>query len=189
MTGPEAEWLQQIAAGGDARRAAVSALYRHYAARFRGYFQRRGASPADAEELCQDSFVRLVRALDRGTQVDQPRAWIWSVAQSQWLDWRRVAQPDTEDIVDWQDVQSEDDPAVRSLHLDDCVRRQFAAYTAAYPAGAQALLWASVEQFTAPEIGELLGRTPGATRQFLSEARKRVRGYLAVCQEWLDDSS
>ena len=148
MTGPEAEWLQQIAAGGDARRAAVSALYRHYAARFRGYFQRRGASPADAEELCQDSFVRLVRALDRGTQVDQPRAWIWSVAQSQWLDWRRVAQPDTEDIVDWQDVQSEDDPAVRSLHLDDCVRRQFAAYTAAYPAGAQALLWAIFTQFS-----------------------------------------
>lgn len=189
MSTDEADCLRRIASGGALRRQGIADLYAHYAVRFRGYFRRRGASPADADELCQDSFVRLVRALDRGARVEQPRAWIWSVAQSQWLDWRRKTTPAAVAAGDWDGAEPGEDPTARGVHLDDCVRRQFAAYSATDPAGAQALLWASVEQFTAPEIGELLGRSPGATRQFLSEARKRVRDYLSVCREWLDASN
>ena len=85
----ESDWLAAIAEGGHTRREGISALYTQYAERFRAYYRRRGASPADAEECCQDAFVRLVRALDQGTVVTQPRAWLWQVAKSQWLDFCR----------------------------------------------------------------------------------------------------
>lgn len=182
----EADWLAAVAKGGEERRSGISALYSAYAEPFRQYFRRRGASQADAEECCQDSFVRLVRALDRGTAVEHPRAWLWQVARSQWIDHCRQREDRRVDLDHWTAVGADEplsDPGPQ-IDLDECVRQQFARFAEAYPEGAQALVWASVEQFTAPEIGELLGRTPGATRQFLSELRRRVRDYLSICKAW-----
>ncbi|MEC9408096.1 MAG: sigma-70 family RNA polymerase sigma factor [Pseudomonadota bacterium] len=185
----ESDWLAAIARRGDARREGISALYTQYAERFRVYYRRRGASPADAEECCQDAFVRLVRALDQGTVVTQPRAWLWQVAKSQWLDFCRRDSGTRLDVSHWAEPADEAASDEDQHDLDDCVRQQFARFTAHHPEGAQALVWASVEQFTAPEIGQLLGRTPGATRQWLSELRKRVRDYLSVCRPSADVSS
>ena len=174
----EAQWLAQIAAGGRERREGVGALYGAYASRLKAYFQRRGASHADADELCQDSFVRIVKALDGGTEVTEPRAWIWTVARSQWLDWQRRQRPDTVPIEEWTEPQAEASP---DPDLADCVRRQLSLFADAHPEGAQVLVWASVEQFTAPEISQLIGRTVGATRQWLTQLRKQIRSYLEVC--------
>ena len=185
----ERQWLNAIAQGGDGRRQALSALYADYAPRYRAYFLRRGASAADAEECCQDAFVRLVRALDQGTTVDEPRAWLWQVARSQWVDFcRRPAHRHT-DLEQWAEPVDEATDHTDQQDLDDCVRQQFARFAAAHPEGAQALVWASVEQFTAPEIGRLLDRSPGATRQWLSELRKRVRDYLSICRPWAEPAS
>ena len=45
------------------------------------------------------------------------------------------------------------------------------------------IAWIVEDGLTHEEIGELLGRTPGATREFISQCRKRARAHFA---EWYE---
>lgn len=52
---------------------------RHYG-RLVGLLRFRGAEPADAEDVAQDAMVRLVASWDRVAQLDEPWAWLVTVA-------------------------------------------------------------------------------------------------------------
>ena len=45
----------------------------------------------------------------------------------------------------------------------------------------QAIVWAAVDGLKSTQIAELIGRSAGATREFLSQTRKRLREYLEPC--------
>ena len=45
------------------------------------------------------------------------------------------------------------------------------------------MAWIVEDGLDHAQIGELLGRTPGATREFISQCRKRARLHLA---EWYE---
>jgi DNA-directed RNA polymerase specialized sigma24 family protein len=49
------------------------------------------------------------------------------------------------------------------------------------PLHAHVMAWVVEDGLTNEDIAQLLGRTPGATREFISQCRKRARLYLA---EW-----
>jgi RNA polymerase sigma-70 factor (ECF subfamily) len=49
------------------------------------------------------------------------------------------------------------------------------------PVHANVMVWVVEDGLRNEDIAELLGRTPGATREFVSQCRKRARLYLA---EW-----
>lgn len=185
-TASEDELLASLGMGEAARREAVSELYRRYAQRFMAYLQRRGISRHEAEELVQEAFMRLIRRADTFAPRGQGNAWIWQVARSAWLDaWKKneplssaeslegVAEPMlgiTPDIASQSDFQ-------------DCVHGQLSRFIHTHPEGGQAILWAAVDGLDTEQISALLGRTAGAARQFLSQARKRLREYLQPCLE------
>lgn len=205
----EAELLAELVAGDGRTQQALRALYAYYAPRFRGYFRRRGASDADAEDLCQEAFVKIMRSVgpalasERG--IGAPRAWLWQVARSALLDYvgkqQRLAGGDpangapangapandsSEVASDWAGFDMAGDELADQADLGDCVRRQFAQFAKGSPEAAQAISWAVVEGFTAAEIASLLGRSPAATREFLSQVRKKLRDALALCRDYLN---
>jgi RNA polymerase sigma factor (sigma-70 family) len=49
----------------------------------------------------------------------------------------------------------------------------------AHPLHANVMAWVVEDGLSIDDIAELLGRTPGATREFVSQCRKRARVYLA----------
>ena len=51
------------------------------------------------------------------------------------------------------------------------------------PAHAAVMTWIVEDGLSHGEIGQLLGRTPGATREFISQCRKRARHHFA---EWYE---
>lgn len=179
----EAVLLRDISLGGRRSRRALEELYRYYAGRFLAYYRRRGVSEFDREELCQDAFIKIVRSCRRAEDIHAPRAWLWSVARSVMLDhFRRLhgeAMPlwNEDSAVDWESAAD----------LQDCVDKQFARFAARAPEAAQAITWAVVEGFSAVEIADLLERSPGATREYLSQVRKKLRQVLAVCRDYLSD--
>ena len=74
------QWIQRSRDGDD---AACRALYEAFSARVKGYFFRCGLGPADVEDLTQDVFARVFRALDsfdpaRGTF----RLWLGVIARN-----------------------------------------------------------------------------------------------------------
>ncbi|GAB3375955.1 RNA polymerase sigma factor [Spongiibacter taiwanensis] len=191
--------LAELTVGGGRSQQALRLLYAYYAPRFIGYFRRRGASDADADDLCQEAFVKIMRsvgpALASPRGITAPRAWLWLVARSVHLDHLGKQQRTAHDDLAldgaaagqaWSDFQTADEVSTDQEGLGDCVRRQFARFADASPEAAQAISWAVVEGFTAPEIASLLGRSPGATREFLSQVRKKLRDVLSLCRDYLN---
>ena len=75
------------------------------------------------------------------------------------------------------------DDETRRFQLDECFQRCWERFEAAAPSHALVISWIVEDGLTHEQVGELLGRTPGATREFISQCRKRARHHLA---EWYD---
>ena len=57
-----------------------------------------------------------------------------------------------------------------------------------YPEQAIAVL-AQFDGESTEEISKRLGRSPAATRTFLSDARRKLKEYLADCEQYLEEES
>lgn len=184
--------LLSLRAGGSTQRAAFGALYDAMAGRLRGWFQRHGSGLAEAEDLTQDTFVKVARSIGefRGEQA-QLAGWIWTIARNLLLDARRAAgrRPtlDLHDEATEALLPADDAPtALQSIaaeRRDDCVRRGFAAFARLFPDRAQCLSWLVTDTLDIGAIAELIGRTPGATREYLSQCRKKLRPFVEHCFE------
>ncbi len=71
----------------------------------------------------------------------------------------------------------------RREQLAECFRRCWTRFEQDAPAHAAVIAWIADDGLSNEEIGTLLERSPGATREFISQCRKRARAYLA---EWYE---
>ena len=186
--------MQACRDGGAAIEQALRALDRaFYAILYRDGV--RAVRDADlARDLVQETFIKVWQrcATFRGDSELLP--WIRSILRHTILDRLRV--PDR-DVALEQDgavigeverhlaagsARSGDDPA-RRRELGACFARCWERFERAAPAHAAVLAWIAEDGLTHDEIGQLLGRTPGATREFVSQCRKKARVHLA---EWYE---
>lgn len=66
-------------------------LYAEYRDRVQGYIRARVSNRADAEDLCQDVFERVLRSADRyDTAKSAPGTWLYAITRNAVIDyWRR----------------------------------------------------------------------------------------------------
>lgn len=118
-----------------------------------------------AEDLMQDTFARATRAL-AGYRGGSPRAWLFAIARSVFIDDTRKRRPlPTDRTVD----APAEDPDVAEIDtitrlLDGMPERQRTALLLADHAG-----------LTIAEIAEALGATNGATKVLVHRARLSFR--------------
>lgn len=182
--------LDKIRRGGKQREAGVAQLYRVYARRFFTYFLKHRVAREAAEDLVQDVFVSIVRHADdfRGeTRID---AWMWAIARNALIDHFRRARPedplDEDDLVRLAEAQA-DPPREAGVGLEDCVRRAYAAFAERYADRAEILARVAFDGWGIEDVAAVLKRTPGATREYLSQCRKKLRDFLEPCREYLRD--
>jgi RNA polymerase sigma-70 factor (ECF subfamily) len=156
--------LEKIRQGGQARTEGVSQLYRSYARRFLSYFMKHRVPREQAEDLAQDVFVSIVRHAEsfRGeTRID---AWMWAIARNALIDHFRRARPEDpfeeDDLVRIAEAQA-DAPREAGGGLEDC------------------------EGWSIEDVAAVLKRTPGATREYLSQCRKKLKAFLQPCRDYL----
>lgn len=180
--------LAQLRRGGNARAQAISHLYRTYAPRFRGYFMKHRLAPEHADEIVQDVFVSLVRHCDdfRGdTRFD---AWMWAVARNALMDHFRRQRPEDEldDAILDTLVDPASQPEAQASHgLDDCVQKAYSRFAQAHADRAEILAKVAFEDWSIEDAATALKRTPGATREYLSQCRKKLKVFLEPCLEFL----
>jgi RNA polymerase sigma factor (sigma-70 family) len=58
-------------------------------------------------------------------------------------------------------------------------RRCFARFAAEHPQAAEVIRWITEDDLAPADIAALLQRSPGATREFIFQCRKKARHYLA----------
>lgn len=146
------------------------------------YFRRRGALPEDAEELLQETFLKLVRSVREGAEPDSI-GYLWRCAETVLLDrvkhdsaQRRDAAMVSMDSDQFGEIQGhhdvEDDSLVR------CIEQTLRVFASRWPDRGELIYLIVREQWTPREIASFLGNTMQAARQRVYECRKQLRAMV-----------
>lgn len=137
-----------------------------------GWLTRRVRDAADAADLAQDTFVRVIcRAASELHAVQEPRAYLTSIAKGLVVDhWRRrdieQAWLDALALIPEPQVPS---PEMRMIVLETLVRID-AVLDGLAPAMRSALLWARLDGTTVPEIARRLDVSVATAERYLAKA-------------------
>jgi RNA polymerase sigma-70 factor (ECF subfamily) len=140
-------------------------------------------SPADAEDLVQETLIRAFRALDR-FDGRHPRAWLLTILRNTNMNMHRRQRPDL--LENWDAVGdpcpafgAERHISAEETVLDDVLNEDLeAAVNSLDNRFRTVLLLVDVDRLTYAEAAEALGVPVGTIMSRLSRARDRVRVHL-----------
>ena len=158
---------------------AVSDAWRAHHAEVFGFLSRSLRDAAVAEDLLQDTFVRLTREARGGRMPALVRPWLFRVAGN--LAISRARRRST--AVRWVQQQLHGQPRTHESPESRAVRREVSAdiatALAALPPDARVALLLAADGVSGAEIAATIGRSAAATRTLMCRARLTVRSQLA----------
>ena len=152
-----------------------------HAGRLRAFALNAVRDAATADDLVQETFLRLIEEARSGTMPDNVRGWLFRVCGNLIVSRARrrsVADRMRALLVERGAAQSAEDAIVRA---DEHARIR--AALAGLPPDARVALLMSANGHSSVEIGRAIGRTPNATLTYISRSRLRLRELLAETQE------
>lgn len=136
----------------------------------------------EAEDLTQEVFLRLYKALVKGQVVDNPRGWVFKVARNLVIDQQRKKEPvellDTTawDLVSLEHLAPGVDPEQRVLNEEK--QRKFTAVLQRLSVQERQCLYLKMEGLSYSEIAEAMGVRNSTVATFLSRGiRKIIQTY------------
>lgn len=160
-------------------RAAFSGLFAHFAPRVKAYLIRHGATNEAAEELAQETLLRVWRKAHLfDPSVAAPSTWIFRIARNLRIDRiRRERRPEF-DPEDPALVREADPAADQIIETDQEGARVRAAIDMLPPDQKQAILLSFFEDKPHREIADELGLPLGTVKSRIRLAFARVRQTL-----------
>jgi RNA polymerase sigma-70 factor, ECF subfamily len=135
-------------------------------------------SRAEAEDVVQDTFVRVLERRGRLGEIREMRVWLVRIAWNLALDRRRRIRPEQFDAGFAESLVGGGvaaDQALEEAQRMAAVLRELERL----PKGERhVLLLAAIEELGTPEMAEVLGRSESAVRALLFRARTRLRERL-----------
>lgn len=188
-----AEWLRTIAGGGRQAEASMEKLFRLYASRLKAFFRHHRMSDEETADLLQETFIKIYRSAGKFKGESKVSTWVWAIARNCMLDYLRSKKShDSLDEMleesDSHDILVSDPLHEEQRDMRNCVQRGFMAFAQAFPERAYAMRLAAFEGWEMDELAAFLSRTPAATREYISQCRKKLSPYLEPCRAWLEAS-
>lgn len=163
-------------------REAFDAIYDRHRPRVFAFAARLSGDRALAEDLLQETFVRLAKKaaeLDPGTRL---KPWLFTVARNLYLDHRRRVLLDFDrlrDLALWPSRPRRVDETPFDLAEASETEKRVEAALLSLPAKyREVVLLVAVEGLTPNEAADVLGIRPEALRQRLARGRARLRDML-----------
>jgi len=160
--------------------AAIDRVFDAYSGRLNGFLRRMGASVEVAEELVQETFVRLVRHAPRLADGTRIGAWLFTVARNLWRSHRRWAWVDGTRLLELASGSATRGPASPAdLPVPTEAQARVERAVAALPDPQREVFLLVVGEGLEPaEAAAVLAITPEAARQRLARARRAVEEAL-----------
>jgi RNA polymerase sigma factor (sigma-70 family) len=150
-------------------------------------------NPDAAQDLVQETFIKVWQrcATFRGDSELLP--WIKTILRHAAIERLRRSVREvpmeneeglTEDAAERiREISVERNPTPEQIALQrehaEQFRKGWTRFKEAAPVHANVMAWVVEDGLTIEDIAQLLDRTPGATREFVSQCRKRARMYLS----------
>jgi RNA polymerase sigma-70 factor (ECF subfamily) len=135
-------------------------------------------SGSAAEDLVQESFLRLIREVQAGRTPDNIRAWLYRVCTNLATSRGRRSTVATRYLPFLATREVGETPEARHLRVE--LGAELSAALAELSADERNGLLLSAGGFHGPEIAEIIGRSHGATRTMLTRARLKVQARLSA---------
>ena len=190
----EEDIIKLIRTGGKAMDAGVKALYETTAQPMLRFFVYKGVSKDEAKDILQDTIVKIVRSASAFNGEGAAKAWIWQIARNCLTDHQRkqgsLANHETAVNDDhWETLeQTTADPNAAACTtpgaVDECVSAGLDAFSKREPERALVLML-QMDGLAIEDIGHRVGRTMAATKEYLSQCKKKIQPYIAHCTELL----
>jgi len=174
---PERAWLDGLRRGDGASFDAVFAAYRR---RLYGYLMRMTRRRDVAEDLLQETFLRLAQHAKRLAEDTRLGAWLFTVAHRLFVSWTRaqgVRAVLAAEVPPREPAGDERSPleAACASQAQLALERAFAELAPPYR---EVALLVGVEGMQPAEVAQILGQKPDAIRQRLARARAQLAGAL-----------
>jgi RNA polymerase sigma-70 factor, ECF subfamily len=179
MIGPKFPAVLGAATRGDEE--AFGTLWRDLQPRLLRYFT--VAAPAAAEDLASETWLAVVRGIDR-FRGNEPafRAWVFTIARHEVLDWRRgAARRPTEDVpvTGLAHLAAPDDPAATAMQ--GFSTRAALAVVATLPADqAEAVVLRVVAGLDVDRVAAIMNKRPGTVRVLTHRGLRRLAERLGA---------
>src|SRR5438105_8158164 len=136
-------------------------------------------SVSDAEDIVQEAFLRLTRALRDGTVLDNPKAFLATITTRLAITHQTSARVRRESYVGpWLPEplleSAEPDPADHAEMSDSLSMAFLVLLESLTPAERAVFLLREVFGYDYPEIADITGKTEAACRQTFARSRRRV---------------
>ena len=170
----ERRWVARFQAGDS---AAFEKIMRHYEPYVLGLLWRMTGDRARAEDLCQETFLRVLRGLHRFRGESGLKTWIFRIAQNAAADLFRGADPQAEPLGDETGLPTASGPPGPAESLErEQLRARVERAMASLPALPKAVLhlfyW---DELTVAEISSVLGLPEGTVKTHLFRGRRALR--------------
>jgi RNA polymerase sigma-70 factor (ECF subfamily) len=135
-------------------------------------------SRAEAEDVVQDTFVRVLEHRRTLPEVREMRVWLVRIAWNLAIDRRRRRQPESMDAAFAEGLVAATISAERALDQSQRIQSVLRELERLPKTERHILLLSSLEELDTREIAAVLGRTESAVRALLFRARTRLRKRL-----------
>ncbi len=185
------------------REAAVTPTVDNFDSLYEGYRRkvyrvilRLVRNPSDAEDLTQETFLKIERNLPYVKRPESVPSWLYRIATNTALDFLRqpasrrdegTAQLDLEDTIATPAGTSSPEASMDTAESVSCVRQYADQLPEQYRV---VLVLHDLEGMSLEQVAEVMGSSLGATKVRLHRARKRFAGICAVeCEQFYNEQS
>ncbi len=133
---------------------------------------------AEAEDVIQDAFLRVLQHQSKLSQIRNMRGWLVRIVWNLALDRKRRTRPEQLDQMVANALAASHIPAEQALVEAQRLRTVFLEIDRLPTAERQALLLSAIEDLNPAEIADVLERSEAAVRGLLFRGRKRLRERL-----------
>ena len=151
---------------------------------FIGFAMKSGIDYEDARDLVQKFIIdKLYMKSDSIKNIEFARTWMYQVFRNMINDQGRMLIRSREVPLDENKDQAYEQKTYdKNQTLTDCVQEQLKIFREKEPKHAEVVEFI-LKDLNTEQIRLIIGRSYGATREFMSQCRKKFRPFLEICNE------